>query len=178
MIVPDGSYPGQVLHVTVPDGSGRVVAATVPQGLSPGAVFMVECPAAAPGGSANLPVATPVSYPPQVPQQQAVTTATPYYPPQQQIATTATPYYPPQQNQQLVQAQPYNYGQQHYNYNQSRPTSASGGGVAPIIAGVAGAAMLAGAAGLAYEHFHHDQDNTEYVDNVYNDDGGGFGGDY
>lgn len=164
MIVPDGSYPGQVLHVTVPDGSGRVVAATVPPGLSPGAVFMVECPAAAPGGSANLPIATPVSYPSQMPQQQAV--------------TTATPYYPPQQNQQVVQAQPYNYGQQHHNYNQSRPTSASGGGVAPIIAGVAGAAMLAGAAGLAYEHFHHDQDNTEYVDNVYNDDGGGFGGDY
>jgi hypothetical protein len=164
VIVPDGAYPGQVLHVTVPDGSGRVVAATVPPGLSPGTVFMVECPAAAPGVSANLPVATPVSYPPQVPQQQT--------------ATAAAPYYPPQQYQQPIQAQPYNYGQQQYNYDQSRPASTSGGGVAPVIAGVAGAAMLAGAAGLAYEHFHHNQDDTEYVDNSYNDDGGGFGGDY
>ncbi len=172
VVVPDGVYPGQVVHVTVPDGSGNVVAATVPPGLSPGATFMVECPAA-PVTSGNLPVATPVSYPSQ--------------PQQQQIVANATPYYPPPQNQQPIQGQPYNYGQQYYNnngrngyhYNQPQSTN-NGGGMAPVIAGVAGAAMLAGAAGLAYEHFHHDQDNNEYVDNTYDggNDGGDFGGDY
>jgi len=40
--VPQGAYPGQVLHVAIPDGSGRVVAAAVPPGFQPGSTFMVE----------------------------------------------------------------------------------------------------------------------------------------
>ncbi len=164
VVVPDGVYPGQVLHVTVPDGSGRFVAATVPPGLSPGETFMIEYPAA-PMVNENLVVATPVSYPSQ--------------PLQQPIVATATPYYVSAQNQPPIQVQPYVYGQHYYDNSTQSYRASTGEGIAPVMAGVAGAAMLAGAAGLAYEALHHNQENNDDVENVYDggNDGGDFGGD-
>lgn len=44
VIVPPGVSPGQTIEVRAPDGSGRSVMATVPQGMTPGSSFMVEFP--------------------------------------------------------------------------------------------------------------------------------------
>lgn len=125
---------------------------------------MVEYPAA-PIVNERLAVATPVSYLSQ--------------PLQQQIITTATPYYVSAQNQPPIQEQPYVYGQRYLDNNTQSYHTSTGERIAPVIAGVAGAAMLAGAAGLAYEALRHNQENNDDGDNVYDggNDGGEFGGD-
>ena len=177
VIVPDGVYPGQILHVPVPDGSGRLVAVTVPPGVSPREILIVEFPLAS-NINPNLAVATPIYCSSQPVQQQIVTTA-------------ATPYYPSAPNQPIMQAQqPYYASGQRY-YNESTPSyhASTGEVVAPVIAGVAGVAMLAGAAGLAYEALRQTEESNEIVntmcegddnggDSAVDDDGGDFGGDY
>ena len=143
---------------------------------------MVAAPNAYPNN--NLPVATPIpdQQHQQQPQQIPTVTATPYYPNQ---PTPTVPTYYPNQNYAANpnQAPPSynNYGQPYSNNSYYNPQQQRVGnnGMAPIIAGVAGAAMLAGAGALAYEAMaHRHQDNNEYVDNVYdgNDDVGDFGG--
>jgi len=44
VIVPEGVSEGQILHVTAPDGSGRIIAAPVPAGLDSGSMFHVKYP--------------------------------------------------------------------------------------------------------------------------------------
>lgn len=45
--VPPGISPGQAIIVTAPDGSGRTVMVTVPQGMVAGSTFMAEFPPSA-----------------------------------------------------------------------------------------------------------------------------------
>jgi hypothetical protein len=175
VIVPDGVYPGQILHVTDPDGSGRLMAVTVPPGASPGETFIVEPPLAS-NINRSLAVTTPIYYSSQPVQQQIVT-------------TVATPYHPSAPNQPILQAQqPYYASGQRY-YNDSTPSyhASTGEAVAPVIAGVAGVAMMAGAAGLAYEALRQTEESNGLANNTYDaddnggdstvdDDGGDFGG--
>jgi hypothetical protein len=46
--VPPGVRPGQAIHVMAPDGSGRLIEARVPQGLTAGSTFMVQPPSPSP----------------------------------------------------------------------------------------------------------------------------------
>jgi len=49
--VPLGCVPGQTLNVAAQDGSGRLVAATIPQGMQPGSTFCVEFPSDVPSSA-------------------------------------------------------------------------------------------------------------------------------
>lgn len=165
--IPMGVVAGQTLNVNATDGSGRVIAATVPEGMEPGSTFQVTFPSDD-GGDDGTPIAT--SAPPQQQQQQEIPVAPPgqklmlvqvpdgvsagqsiqvRVPGENQILAVVVPgngvkqfyaAYTPQQQQQ----------QQAYGTPNSKPnkTDSNSGWVAPAIAGGAGAAMLAGTAAL------------------------------
>lgn len=44
VVVPPGVYGGETINVMAPDGTGRVVAAVVPNGMGPGSQFQVRFP--------------------------------------------------------------------------------------------------------------------------------------
>jgi len=52
--VPDSMTCGDILHVSAPDGSGRIVSAVIPNGMGPGSQFMVEFPINPPSSSASV----------------------------------------------------------------------------------------------------------------------------
>jgi hypothetical protein len=93
------------------------------------------------------------------------------------VTTAATPYYPSAPNQVTQLAQQPNFASGQLCYDDSPPSyrTSTGEVVAPVIAGVAGVAMLAGAAGLAYEALRQSQESYGLAND--SDYGGMNGGD-
>ncbi len=88
--VPNGVVGGQIIHVSHPDESGRLVRCEVPKGLNPGSTFYVKAPVmspvvVAPSASSPAVTATPippptVSFSPPYSQRQSPIPSAPAYP--------------------------------------------------------------------------------------------------